>query len=687
MPAQSFEYKFSQLADSQLSEKAPSLIKYKVGFQILDKNDDDTKAVGVMAFVINNVWAYMPIFFMEGGLAGMDLLYLKQNDIFAPSSDSWISAVKAQGDSLMGKPVSEEEEGDGVLQVSDADLGTEKLASLDSANGIISKEELCSMLKVQSKSVSLDLMDKLACMGKDAVTAFVHTLSKSPDFANAVLRYYTPEDLQKVAAAINEVTMVEAKPAETEVEFIVDIDEPAAKALEDSEKKVLLRQGMYVKDGRKSFSKIFGQSIQTGTCQTPNYSGIYDVLMRDGTFKTMLILVLPGSASKYGSKSNKVALIDFTDPTYYYVRPSCEVFCKTIENMALTQDQAKVGGIKATKTALKNYSKPSSLLFAQGSSKVIEGYLNYESTMGGTIVMDSLNTCGHECGPCCDSGYTVDFTGKPGKLTVSGRTVFIPEDTRIFMSAPWEKNKKLTLGTLDVIYAAMVKEAELQPLHIYAQGGLAQVVSGKGATGLLDKTAALKHLVLREGIFAGQAQQLLKEASRNRNNACKYFIQYAPAFLHKEGAKTENAVSETTHAVGGKALASQEMPKDVVDKVVRASEAGIKEVFDTSVLKSLIEIADVSELRKDFITDMIKGMDRTGRMLFLYYWHNEDFAEKYGDEDMEKLENTLKQVFVSMGDLVLFLKEKMADSPNSADSLFGSLSESIGGADVEKAGY
>jgi len=58
------------------------------------------------------------------------------------------------------------------------------------------------------------------------------------------------------------------------------------------------------------------------------------------------------------------------------------------------------------------------------------------------------------------------------------------------------------------------------------------------------------------------------------------------------------------------------------------------------------------------LKDVILGNDRIGRILFLYYWHNDRFSERYGDKDLVELEDLLRETFKSVGDLVLFLKQK-----------------------------
>ena len=56
-------------------------------------------------------------------------------------------------------------------------------------------------------------------------------------------------------------------------------------------------------------------------------------------------------------------------------------------------------------------------------------------------------------------------------------------------------------------------------------------------------------------------------------------------------------------------------------------------------------------------------MDRLGRILFTLYWHGEEFAERYGAEEMPKLEDVLRNAFESVGTMLLELKKKAID-PN-----------------------
>jgi hypothetical protein len=83
--------------------------------------------------------------------------------------------------------------------------------------------------------------------------------------------------------------------------------------------------------------------------------------------------------------------------------------------------------------------------------------------------------------------------------------------------------------------------------------------------------------------------------------------------------------------------------------------------MDVSVLGSLVKMMDVEPTVNKYTADLIKGEDRLGRILMLYYWHNDKFSERYGDDEMQELESVLRDTFKSLGDLILFLKKRGAE--------------------------
>ena len=83
------------------------------------------------------------------------------------------------------------------------------------------------------------------------------------------------------------------------------------------------------------------------------------------------------------------------------------------------------------------------------------------------------------------------------------------------------------------------------------------------------------------------------------------------------------------------------------------------------VISGLVKNMDTDSSIDGYISDIMLGMDRLGRLLFLYYWHNDKFEERYGKQDMIQLEGNLRNVFKNIGDLVLFMKQKSVEATSS----------------------
>ena len=99
-----FEQAFSSLAYAYLRDKAPRLLDHMLGFQLVDRNEDNTKAIGVFGFQIGSQWLYAPVFFLNGDLKGHELLYMKNNDSFVPLKENWINYIMSRKPHVLGEP-------------------------------------------------------------------------------------------------------------------------------------------------------------------------------------------------------------------------------------------------------------------------------------------------------------------------------------------------------------------------------------------------------------------------------------------------------------------------------------------------------------------------------------------------------------------------------------------------------
>jgi hypothetical protein len=102
---------------------------------------------------------------------------------------------------------------------------------------------------------------------------------------------------------------------------------------------------------------------------------------------------------------------------------------------------------------------------------------------------------------------------------------------------------------------------------------------------------------------------------------------------------TEEPPEVTTEDLQNKAL---EDSNQIVDTVQKATEAGVKEVFDVSVFKLLMQEADPGAAIMDIVPDFMQTLDKLCQMLFMYRCHMQDLEERYGAVKMKALEKSLQ---------------------------------------------
>jgi hypothetical protein len=762
----SFEAKFAQMASATLAERAPSLQEEHVGFQLIDKNDEDTKAVGVSAYVINDLFAYIPVFFINGELKGMELLYVFQRDVFVPADDSWISMLKQEGLNSLGKPTDSNEsrnptdffyapedvmtpeyEGRFNYKTATAKVCLDLKRAFDKfandRNSRIKLDELKAMTSipvveggftglVKEALSTVDLLEQIPQMDKQAQEAFIYTVLKNPDFANAMFNHYSTDEVHKLLKTAADEVVKEGDKDVDEVTFMTSNATGDMTVIPDKEKKLLIENGIYVKDTRTNFSKVYQDEIDTSVFQNPTEPNIYDVMMYDGSTERYLILfpnnLVDGSRYTrqwdHQNADREVALIPMTGNKKYHCCKARDVWCKISAGVTSTQQAILQKGQDANlrnmgrlrKQDLKDWEKVfgGKVLLVQSPGCVFQTEFCSDDTVKGEILL--RRTAGD---PYVDRNYWRDnpvkdlcshFVGSEGSLNVYDYNMIIPEGTKIYTQ---ERDKTLKLGAPKVVGLRFAKEASsvgMSALSLHVVGERV-TIGFKGETSApLHKHAAIKYLTMEHKIEGGQSINLIKEASEAKhgrkifrvihaadanifkqadsiNNMADYGTSVNPPFNGGPRGRRENAVTTKTHTSSGRALsgpvdASNQpiMPQEVIDRATRASQAGITEVFNVEVMKGLIDVADLNQLKKGYLAKMVKGMDATGRILFLYYWHQEKFEETYGMNDTQKLENTLRSVFQSMGDLILFLREKSTYNDNFSENLFGNLSEDIGAA-------
>lgn len=107
----SVERAFMDQAYGFLANKAGRLMQdpYRLGFEVVYKNDSNTRMVGIFAFRVNDQIMYVPVFFLNGDIKGTDLLYRQETKSFVPLNEEWVTFLTEKNNYEPGMPVDRKE--------------------------------------------------------------------------------------------------------------------------------------------------------------------------------------------------------------------------------------------------------------------------------------------------------------------------------------------------------------------------------------------------------------------------------------------------------------------------------------------------------------------------------------------------------------------------------------------------
>jgi hypothetical protein len=735
-PEAGFESSFASLAYVYIRDKAPALLDYMVGFQLVDKNEDNTKAVGIFGFKMDNQWVYAPVFFINGDLKGHELLYLKDQDTFVPMKENWINYLISKQPAVLGKATPETMKGLGGRQPNLYDYSNPpalgkfssvmpKLASwaqeIMPAYAVWCVKHPDRMAKFAGLNERLDL-EKVLAEDIRLVKSAVAGMKKYPLLKQAFQQYYTQRTLVNAlqtikSAVLAQPTGILSKSAAADtfkkLEVITDnaitVNTPE---MNETEREKLLRDGVLIRDHRsgEEISKAYNVQIPQSLA-SPDTTDVYDVLTRDGGFDECLVVHQPHCGN--GRKS-KVLVVRLSDKAYNGYHPANVFVRQSKETKSPIESYQKWwDGLSDSKSLTK---RGKYLLIAQNGQGT--GIFEVEDDLGDDTYKVYWKSIGYDSPPSylpetarsdvfetSEHCHTIVFNKREGTSFKSMRgTLYVPSNVKVMKIADPEKCKKcdctrenckcdyfsypdepqpLTPGNLaDLQLQILQKTAELKIWH-----DANEVVINRTR---MAKLAGLVHLIRDHGFTERAARRMLKESELT--NGKRYRVKYAqpypgmyeamqgpgappmPDYAMQPGdpmsgyapmAPTQNdfigvpemSAQQTDPSVysnSPEALPDQQS----VQTADQAAQTGQKEVFDSSMIAGMLKSVKDATLVDRYLGDLMKALDRLGRIYFLFLWHNEEFMERYGKSDLPELEDGLRNSFEGLGDLVLFLRAK-----------------------------
>ena len=792
-----FERTFSDLAFVRLKDKAPTLLDHLIGFQLIDKNEEETHAVGVFGFKVGDDWVYAPVFFINGELKGYELLYLKSQDAFVPLTEEWINYILNRKPSVLGESEPRKVTQMGV-RPPDFDVFARppyigsKYASVKRKPMLermqkwahpfldvflVSPKDACYSGVEKSFSIPIALKR----LGDKAAACLFKTMESDSEFAEAVLHFYKAADLANFSKAAAAYTKEEAgytmatvmrhcedcvnysggscsmvkgdisgnasckywsaklgkEGAEkSNVTFaeqaggripepvpvvIVHGDDTSNMELDltDTEREKLLKDKYVVRDPRKGDSKTRAYKSQlSAQLSSPSDNGIYTVLGPGGERREVIILrdMLRVGLRRPESAAQFVAVIDpkskamgkfYNSDLLTTERLGALATMKDLTDPADLKTGDKVFLVDPTRNKATNPFCVDRIATDSDGITTMEVCSCYMPSSSSSPMLKSPMNRTYPVSDWANGDEShieaLILTSKEGvNWRQVGNALFVPKGVKAYvvksLSAEERKNRpsyvnddqpKLELATSsDILYSLSKAASENRGIvqmqmrtdgtHYWTR------MNGSAGAQPMNKLAMLKHLIVGLGLGQKTAEDILSSAQPRK--AETYWLRKAaqgsetsvmsPSFEEPtvgQEAWTRAATQypmtrlqnlSQTNMQDNRSLYQNlgQLEDDPKATAVQAANEGQKEVLDTAVISGLVKLMDTDTRVDSYIGDLLLGLDRLGRILFMYYWHNDKFSEHYGQEDMSKLEDSLRNVFSSLGELTLFLKQKTIDS-------------------------
>ncbi len=793
-PEESFEQAFASLAFSYIKDKAPRLLEGMAGFQLVDRNEDNTKAIGIFGFRLGKNWVYAPVFFLNGDLKGHELLYLKGQDLFVPLKENWVNYLLAKKPHLLGEQTPESIRSIGVLQPDIRNLSIPPFYSKYSSAGAVPIPDgypdwmveflpaLGSLVTESPNTKYAELDERFNLPNLCAEELCIARMTKQacdlyPEINRLCNQFYGPGWLKTALEklkdkATKEVPEVEADSIlgsgmdeedrqerqegkedviNKDASFVLSGTRPRRKYsagppvkikviddltitqndsnLSDSEKEKAFRDGYLVKDYRKGdeTSKAYSTHFKCELAN-PDASGVYDVLTKPGKFEEMLIVNEPSTGK---GKVDFATIVRTDSPKNWlnvhraqlWVRPQRRADSQQREFFDGLSDVGKEGLNKddtyMVLTVNANGTIEGSVPFTvrdnQGEGRYKVWWMDSSDRGRPTY----LRTPGLDYN---DSAYPSvagnwerdqDLYGDADLLHLNDREGVSFKSMQGTLMAPSRKCKVIKLNepkkkTYDgddeplILDRWQSEEPAIEPgnwadlqlqimqktasLKIYCDGNEASINAGP----MISKMAALFELIRDYGFREKQAKQMIKDAElgRLRGKPGNFRVKYAQGYPQLGPGPTAPAIPEPQYGYdatyGGYPTQYQqtdfegvpELSSGLTDQSVydprpeampdpmsmqgaqSAGQQGQKEVFDTAMISGMLKAVRQDSLVDRYTGDLMKALDRLGRILFMFYWHNDEFMDRYGKADMPELEDTLRNSFEVLGDLLLFLRER-----------------------------
>jgi len=685
----SFEQNFFQLAFAYVRDKVPNLLDYMLGFEVVNKNEDGTQAIGLFKFDVGGRNLFIPVFYKNGELKGADLLYNQNQDIFVPNKENWIDTILNANPAELGAP-SNMGRGDLMMGMNNnPDLS--KIYN-PTRNTKLSFEKMAEFPERQGMSF-LSFIKEADCK---FAAMYANTLMRNAELHKLAVDAYGSElyDVLKSCKESENILLDTDKVPEVEV-VVSDSPKALVQGLTDSEKSKLIEDGVVIRDNRKDGPRIPYKIQHPMLLNAVSSAGAYDLLMKGGSF--LRAVVIPGIIYCDCSKHCIIPL-DSKDSNKPCCAESAKVMVAGFDGM---DDKFK--------SFIENLPEAAAAKGVSYDGKAYDAKVPYSIFIDaeGTLAAPALaletpvehNNTKQYCVKC-GVGQIQHVVVSPAyrKMRLIDDTLYVPSNAKVYGFT--EKQyfyKDLALGDhrdIDAKIKGLFDEVKVSR----DRNGYKVACNGKVLTSDLLRKDALIYLVTKVGMAVPAAQKVVSDAApyttakvllEKRAQAFDPGAVFTPTIpptpmgmnatlgIPEQYPQADSMSAQSNlpgnilnqrimDSITGMGQTKPTLPQESVDAIMQAAQSGERDVFDVANISQLINKSDIDTPLDKYMSDLQLAMDRLGRIYFLMLFHGDKFSERFSQEDLPSMEESVRTTFLNLGELILKLKERKIQSDSGS---------------------
>jgi len=677
---------------------------YRVGFEVISRNTDNTRLAGVFIFRVRKEMFMAPVFFTNGTITGTDLLYRHTAKKFVPATEEWASylvgnAGVGEGDG-QGVPMSMRQQAHDQLHLerlayppnSYTGMASGKWASTKKSQAIMAEAlpDLTRAIGEQIKQASTSSVLKQFIQedgGWNAVKKIANTAKANFKFANAL---FCASDESHYMPDIDYIPKSASAPADEPVLTLhIDLlNNPQVKSASVED----LAKGYSLEDKRPEDAK--NDVLYTDAekdLQSVGEAGIYNVLLSDGATHEMLCAgtmatdfcdeCYPTCCDSVSSRSEpgpELSLVDLSDKQSLTSRKG--VLGNFVKSVPEDIGDASPKSGKAYRLYCADDKSLSRPFYVDKVSKDNLGLArvyvrNQRNECKTPLVLNpDFDKCDMQdkvIGKCCRF-IEVASEKKDCEYAADGKEIIFKEQINL--------GSKYAMDQF--IYENGYKKASVRKS---GDNYLFKSASSDRYIGEMSKLGCKCYLMGACSLTEGAAEKVLQEVDKAREfdfmwqEKKAYNLRFTDFPVFPESMNEEYGVNEQPSSSRFVVNAQRDTPvlpkqrigdrysqetQDTIDQMqpmelyMMSKEKGMPNLFEHGMVGSLVNTYDSSALIEKYLPVLEDGLDRIGRILFLFYWKPEDFVKAFGSDDQDQLENKLVSNFKSFGALILELTQK-----------------------------